>query len=400
MKIFYLAPIRIPSEKAHTYHIVKMCEALAQNNEVSLIVGYRRNRPELKGIDIFKYYDVERNFVIRRIIIPDFIWLNKYLPSKLHYINVLIYTIIFALISIIYCHNDKVDLVITRDSRVAYMLSYFFDVIYDVHAYSRGKLERYIERRAYGRCRLLTATTAKYKEEYVRQGYEADRIKVLPNGVDLKKYDIRISKEAARRELGWDEDKKIIGYVGNFLTLGMEKGLIEVIRSVKYIKVDNFKVVMVGGPMEAVDRYKHVIREEGLNEGLFEFIDRVEHSKVPLILKAFDCCLMPFPWNEHYAYYMCPLKMFEYMASGRAIIATDLPSVREILDDESALMVGAGDVRALGEAIERVLMDEGFAKRIGENAYKKVAEYTWERRAKKLLEYYYQSIQNRQLVKQ
>jgi len=63
-------------------------------------------------------------------------------------------------------------------------------------------------------------------------------------------------------------------------------------------------------------------------------------------------------------------------------------------------MVGAGDARALGEAIERVLMDEGFAKRIGENAYKKVAEYTWERRAKKLLEYYYQSIQNRQLVKQ
>ncbi len=388
MKIYYVMPVRLPSEKAHTYQIMKMCEALADyKNEVVLLTAYRRNFSELRDLDPYDYYNVRKNFEIKKVYFFDLIWLNNFLPGRLHYIVLLVYSLLIGIISLLYCWIGKADVVMTRDSRIAYIMSLFFNVIYEVHTFSYNRLERYLERVAFGRCKLFIIVTKNLRDLYIAKGYDKNRMLVLADGVDIGAYDIELSKEEAKRKQGFDVKEKIVGYIGNFLTLGMEKGLIELIKSSKHINIDGYKIVIVGGPIEAIEKYKSIIKEEGLDADKFIFRDRVEHRLVPELLKAFDCCLMPFPWNEHYAYYMSPLKMFEYMASRRPIIVTDLPSVREVLDEESAVMVEVGNVYELGKAIEKVLIDEELYMKKADKAYGRVKDYTWHERVKKLMEY-------------
>jgi glycosyltransferase involved in cell wall biosynthesis len=79
------------------------------------------------------------------------------------------------------------------------------------------------------------------------------------------------------------------------------------------------------------------------------------------------------------------LKLFEYMASGRAIVASDLPSIREVLHDGvDALLVPPGDPTALAAAIQRILDDRDLARRLAAAALKAVPQYGWDRRAERL----------------
>jgi glycosyltransferase involved in cell wall biosynthesis len=79
------------------------------------------------------------------------------------------------------------------------------------------------------------------------------------------------------------------------------------------------------------------------------------------------------------------LKLFEYMASGRPIVASDLPSIREVLtDDHNALLVEPGNPQALTAAIRRLKADPGLGERLTRQALDDVRQYTWERRAAKL----------------
>jgi len=82
------------------------------------------------------------------------------------------------------------------------------------------------------------------------------------------------------------------------------------------------------------------------------------------------------------SHYTSPLKLFEYMASRRPIVASDLPSLREVLrDGENAVLVKPDNPRALAEGIERALSDAELAARIGRQAREDVEQYTWEKRA-------------------
>jgi glycosyltransferase involved in cell wall biosynthesis len=79
------------------------------------------------------------------------------------------------------------------------------------------------------------------------------------------------------------------------------------------------------------------------------------------------------------------LKLFEYMAAARPIVASDLPSIREILTDGgNALLVAPGNAEALAGAVERLLADRGLAARLARAALEAVPAYSWERRAERL----------------
>ncbi len=82
------------------------------------------------------------------------------------------------------------------------------------------------------------------------------------------------------------------------------------------------------------------------------------------------------------------MKLFEYMASGRAIVASDLPTNAEVVSDgESALLTPPSDVEALAAAIRRLRDDPALRQRLADNAYATVMEsYTWDARAKAILE--------------
>jgi glycosyltransferase involved in cell wall biosynthesis len=91
---------------------------------------------------------------------------------------------------------------------------------------------------------------------------------------------------------------------------------------------------------------------------------------------------------------MSPMKLFEYMASGIPIIASDLPSVRDVLNEQNSILYPADSLDGLIERIERLTGDRELLRRIGHQAKKDVEKYTWSKRAGRILSYLNHDVKN------
>ena len=139
--------------------------------------------------------------------------------------------------------------------------------------------------------------------------------------------------------------------------------------------------------MSVVKSYLEQADSAGIPRQMLRFVDRVPNRDVPLWLNALDVAVMPFPETEHYKYSMSPLKLFEYMAAGVPIVASDLPSIREILQhDRNAWLVPPENPESLGQAILAMLRNPARAARIAKTAKEEVRQYTWRKRAQGILE--------------
>lgn len=232
----------------------------------------------------------------------------------------------------------------------------------------------------------VVCTTSKLKSELVSivAGEQKAEIFVEPDAVDLEIFDIDVSREEARKILGIPNGIKIIGYTGSFRTFGMEKGVGDAIKALSLLEDKTAQFWAIGGKEEDVKYYEKIAKELEIPERVRLSLP-CDQPKLALYQKAFDVLVMPFPYTEHFAKYMSPLKMFEYMASGTPIITSDLPSIREILDEESAILVSPDDPQALAERIEKVLADQTLAQHIAQTAFKNVRGYTWAERARAIL---------------
>jgi glycosyltransferase involved in cell wall biosynthesis len=109
-------------------------------------------------------------------------------------------------------------------------------------------------------------------------------------------------------------------------------------------------------------------------------------AEVPRALAAADVCLITSPYNEFFAYGTSPMKLFEYMFAGRAILASDLPSTREVVQHgDSAYLVPPSDVDALARALETLRNDPYLRAKLGEHAAEEAKKYTWQARAEIIL---------------
>lgn len=216
-----------------------------------------------------------------------------------------------------------------------------------------------------------------------------NKILIVPDGVDLKLFDILGERERYRKEFNLPADKKIIGYVGTFSTMGFDKGAKDLILAFKILKeeMSNVFLLLAGGRGET-DSYKKFAVENGLIEGDDFVMEKyVDYSLVPKYLKSCDILVSPFPFMEHFAYFMSPLKIFEYMASKRPIITSDLPSIREVLTENEALFFEPGNVKDLAEKLSSAIKNPNDYKSMAEAAFEKVKDYTWGKRAQNILKF-------------
>ena len=103
-------------------------------------------------------------------------------------------------------------------------------------------------------------------------------------------------------------------------------------------------------------------------------------------VRACDIVTIPWGWNEFSAYYTSPMKLFEYMAAGTPIIASDLPSIREVLQHrETAWLVEPGNPTDLAEGIKHLMNDSCLKNRLSSAACKAVRQHTWRERALRIL---------------
>jgi glycosyltransferase involved in cell wall biosynthesis len=222
------------------------------------------------------------------------------------------------------------------------------------------------------------------------------KLEVLPDAADLTAFADAPSTEEARQRLGLPLRRPIIGYVGRFETIGIEKGIRDLIRAMAVSELRRLDPLLlcVGGPMDLAVRYTDLALSLGIPSSALRFVDRVPNPEVPTWLAALDVGAIPAPAAsdsrfhaaERYRAATSPLKLFEYMAAGLPIVAADLPGVREVLDDgENGLLVPPGNTEALARALRNVLDDATMASTLGDRARRDAARYTWHRRAERAL---------------
>jgi glycosyltransferase involved in cell wall biosynthesis len=141
--------------------------------------------------------------------------------------------------------------------------------------------------------------------------------------------------------------------------------------------------LLVGGPEEHVEALRAHWK---LPPEDFVAVGTVPPVEVPRYLVAADVCLITSPQNEFFANETSPMKLFEYMMAGRAIIASDLPSTREVVrHGESAYLVPPSDGEALAEALRVLRDDVTLRRKLGVQAAQDALQYTWQARAERIL---------------
>ena len=227
------------------------------------------------------------------------------------------------------------------------------------------------------------------KNDFLRAGFPSEDILVAPNGVDLKVFSGKESKAELRRELRLPLSAKIMAYVGKYKTMGMDKGVDELVKVFSSLrqKMANTHLLIVGLAPQEKQELAEVFAHAVIPAEAYTLVVHVPQSEVGKFMRASDVLIMNYPNTSYYASYMSPMKMFEYMASGVPIVTSDLPTVREILDDEMAVFVSPDNKESLEQGIFRVLMNEEFGKQIASKAYEKVSNYTWGKRAERILDF-------------
>jgi glycosyltransferase involved in cell wall biosynthesis len=151
-------------------------------------------------------------------------------------------------------------------------------------------------------------------------------------------------------------------------------------------RTPTLRAEIVGGHPEEPDlvRLQHRAATLGIADRI-RFTGMVAHGEVAARLAAADVLVLPNTATTISERYTSPLKLFEYLAAGRPIVASDLPALREIVThDADAWLVPPGDPSALADGLRRVTSDRGLAARLGERAWTRASAYTWKRRAETL----------------
>jgi glycosyltransferase involved in cell wall biosynthesis len=173
----------------------------------------------------------------------------------------------------------------------------------------------------------------------------------------------------------------VVGYAGHLYAW---KGVDVLLRALALVP-DAHGLIVGGHPREPdLERVKALAQSLSIADRV-TFTGLVEPATVPNYLARAMVLVLPNPASAISTHFTSPLKLFEYMAAGRAIVASDLPSIREVLrDNEQALLVPPGEAEPLAAAIRRVLEDRLLAERLARAAYAEAPQYTWARRAEKL----------------
>jgi len=372
----------MPTEKAHGLQIFKTCHELVKAGvKLELWVPKRKNIIKDRVGD---YYGIKQNFKLKRFLTIDLFRFEKYIGKTAYWLQFFSF---YAFVKPRLFFQSRKNIIYTRDWLGIFFRFWGFQIIYECHSIPKKNWSFFTLAKLASK---IIVVSQGLKELFLKNGFKEKNILVAPDAVDLSVFDINISKEQARKKLNLPLDKKIIGYTGKFKTMGMDKGISDILKALTKLK-DDILFVAVGGSQAEIDYYRKQVQELNLGNKVI-FKEHVSQDELAIFQKSCDLLLMPFPDKEHYAKFMSPLKMFEYMASNRPIIATDLPTIKEVLkhlnsEQGNAVLVKPDNPEDLAKGIKELLNNKELSERISNKALKDVKEYTWERRVERIVEF-------------
>jgi glycosyltransferase involved in cell wall biosynthesis len=247
-------------------------------------------------------------------------------------------------------------------------------------------LERYERLNLDAAARIFVVSDVERRNLEAR-GVDANKIVVNPNGVDVERFRPGAGGVEARRELGIRDEEIVAGFVGTF---GPWHGVEKLAEAIKAIPANvHVRFLMVGSGSLHAEVEKQL--ETQTRAGKVIFTGSVRHDRVPALLDACDILVAPHvPLADGSEFFGSPTKVFEYMAMGKAIVASRLGQIGEVLSDgETALLVQPGNVEELAAALVKLIDDDELRKSLGARA-REVAEreHTWAHNAQRVLDAY------------
>lgn len=402
MKIVYFLNARIPTEKAHGYQSLKTAEGFKLECEkVEVVIPFRRQLSKKISVNAFDFYGISSAIKITRIGGIDLIWLcNRFFHGRIRFLThwaALGNSLMFYLYAVWrVAVESRGTIFYTRDHNLVWFLQCFGwmdlsrNIVVEVHALSSTESRKKRQVSILTKTKGIVCVTNQMKQDLVSRGFPGENAIVCADAVDLKQFTSSLTAKDAKVETGLDVSKRYVAFVGNFQTKGKEKGIPELILAMKplFEAIPDVGLLLVGDADGNGKRYLSFAEAHGIEASKLKIVDRQPVSELKIWLRAAEVLAMPHPNSEFFARYVSPLKMFEYMASGRPIIGSNLPSIREVLEhDVSALLVSPGDVRALTQAIQLVLEDSRLGYRLALQASAKVRQLTWTARAAQIIEF-------------
>jgi glycosyltransferase involved in cell wall biosynthesis len=373
MIVACISASRVPSTTANSMQVMKACQAISQlGHEVHLFLP--RFKHQLKNTDLASFYGLKTQFPIE--------WLSSRLSLNRYD---------FAFQAARKARQLKADI-----SYVWFIQAGIFSllanlpVIIELHGPPEGKFGPTLFRlfqKIPGKKRLLPITHALANQLHERFNIDLDDqhlMQMSPNGVDMERY-INLPEPTSARTLLEMPSTLTVGYTGHLYPGRGMSLLAELARCFPGI---NF--LWVGGRQQEVNFWRECLAAENIrNITLTGF---VENSLLPMFQAAADILLMPYERvitgssGGNSTTYASPMKMFEYMACKRAIISSDLPVIREVLNPSNAILCPPEDIEAWSQALGTLIYDEEKRNTLANQAWQDIQQYTWLERARKALQ--------------
>jgi PEP-CTERM/exosortase A-associated glycosyltransferase len=239
----------------------------------------------------------------------------------------------------------------------------------------RYRLERALETWVMNEADLVTTLGEVMREEIVSRGVPADRVLVAPNAVDERFLTTAPGARDLRRSLGIADDDITVGVIS---TLYRHEGIVTLVDAVARLLPDNprLRLLVVGDGPER-DAIRHRVQEAGIGDRAL-LTGRVAFDRVHDYYAAIDVFCVPRV-RARVSDLVTPLKPVEAMATGRAVVGSDVGGLREVITDGvTGLLVPPDDALALADSISSLLYDTDLRSRLGDAARDWVAEHrTW-----------------------
>jgi len=372
MRIALIAPAAVPARTANSIQAMKMAQAFtAIGHEARLYVP--GVTPDLEWPAIAEHYGLRERFEVR--------WLPSR-PALRRYD--------FAYRAVWEAQRWGADLIYTRLPQAAAYASWRgYPTVFESHDLPGGfwgprLLRAFLRGRGAKRLVTISAALAADLALYFRVPAFSPFTVIASDGVDLARYADLPKPEQARRQLDLPSGFTA-GYTGH---LYPGRGVALILEIAQRLPEVNF--LLVGGEPRDVAHWEQQTHRCHLEN--VRFTGFVPNAQLPRYQAACEVLLMPYQARVaassggDIARYLSPMKMFEYLACGRAILSSDLPVLGEVLTPENAILLDPTDAAAWAATIQRLQEDPERRAELGKRARQDAGTYSWEARAERVLE--------------
>ncbi len=381
--IYYISQTIFPNKKANAIQQLKMCQAFVDADEsVTFVHPLSTDQSEeLTWSDLSRKYGLTTEFNIVSV---------RSLKNSFEAVpQIGFFSLGISVASWIYKKTlqgsiSSDDIIYSRNYYAAYFLSELFKflpssrrpkIYTEYHSVYR---HRRFSNRFFRNLDGVISITEILKQDLIETYPLApEKCFVAPDGVDLERYR-GVNTDEARKRVGIPQNEFTVMYTGH---LYPRKGGQVLIKAASDI---DGEIYIVGGYKEDINRIKsnYTIPEN------VHFTGFVDPSEIPYYQYSAD--ILVAPYTSDALRHISPLKLFEYMATGTPIVASNFPVLKEVLSDrKNSLLVELDNSNALRNAINELRTNPELAKSIAEQAQKDVEQYSWQARAERILQFIY-----------